>query len=290
MLGTECRWAGSRRSIARAAALLASDPAPGRRARPSGVLRGRAAGPAGLRLILGSARRRLGRFCRRRRLAGAAGPRAFPAPPTPTTNSAWRLRAWARPPTRLTALRQAAAPQPRSRRRLARAGRPGLQGRRRGRRRGRLCRAPPRRGHRSGPEARGRARSSPAGSREAEALLRRHLAARLDDGAATRMLAEVSIAPGPLSATPRCCSPAAWSSTRSHDGARFSQADALFRQQKAAEAIAHWSSACWRRPPDDPAYLNLLAACLALVGEDAARDRRSTTGCWPTIRGSRGSG
>ncbi|HEX2817219.1 MAG TPA: sulfotransferase, partial [Phenylobacterium sp.] len=53
-----------------------------------------------------------------------------------------------------------------------------------------------------------------------------------------------------------------------HDGARFSYADALFRQQKAPQAIAQ-VEALLGRAPKDPAYLNLYAACLALVGEDA---------------------
>jgi tetratricopeptide (TPR) repeat protein len=54
----------------------------------------------------------------------------------------------------------------------------------------------------------------------------------------------------------------------SYDGARFNYADALFHQQKAAEAVPHVEYLLTRYP-GDPAYLNLLAACLSLLGEDA---------------------
>jgi tetratricopeptide (TPR) repeat protein len=52
------------------------------------------------------------------------------------------------------------------------------------------------------------------------------------------------------------------------DGARFSYAEALFRQQKAVQAIPQ-AEHLLAQKPDDPAYLNLLAACFGLVGEDA---------------------
>ncbi len=52
-----------------------------------------------------------------------------------------------------------------------------------------------------------------------------------------------------------------------YDGARFTYAEALFHQQKAALAIAQVESLL-AGSPADPAYLNLLAACLALIGED----------------------
>jgi tetratricopeptide (TPR) repeat protein len=52
------------------------------------------------------------------------------------------------------------------------------------------------------------------------------------------------------------------------DGARFSYAEALFRQQKAVPAISQ-AEKLLAQKPDDPAYLNLLAACFGLVGEDA---------------------
>jgi tetratricopeptide (TPR) repeat protein len=52
------------------------------------------------------------------------------------------------------------------------------------------------------------------------------------------------------------------------DGARFFYADALFRQQKGAEALAQ-AERLLQQAPDDPAYLNLLAASLGLIGEDS---------------------
>jgi len=52
----------------------------------------------------------------------------------------------------------------------------------------------------------------------------------------------------------------------SQDGARFSYASALFQQQKAALALPH-IELLLRQNADDPAYLNLLAANLTLVGE-----------------------
>jgi tetratricopeptide (TPR) repeat protein len=51
------------------------------------------------------------------------------------------------------------------------------------------------------------------------------------------------------------------------DGARFSYANALFRQQKATEATRQ-AEHLLRQRSDDPAYRNLLAACLGLVAED----------------------
>jgi len=52
----------------------------------------------------------------------------------------------------------------------------------------------------------------------------------------------------------------------SHDGARFSYATVLFRLQKGAEALAQIGQLLDRNPKD-PAYRNLMAACLALVGD-----------------------
>jgi tetratricopeptide (TPR) repeat protein len=101
----------------------------------------------------------------------------------------------------------------------------------------------------------------------AERMLRSHLLAHLEDSVATRMLAEIYVRQGRhgdaeilfvrcLELDPR------------HDGARFGYADALFKQQKAAQAIAQVETLL-TDAPNEPAYLNLLAACLALVGEDA---------------------
>jgi tetratricopeptide (TPR) repeat protein len=101
---------------------------------------------------------------------------------------------------------------------------------------------------------------------EAEQGLRAHLTRHLADATATRMLAEVYLQQARYGDAEilfaRCLEldPA-------HDGARFGYADALFRQQKALPAIAQ-AEQLLAQAPQDPAYLNLLAACLALVGED----------------------
>ena len=50
------------------------------------------------------------------------------------------------------------------------------------------------------------------------------------------------------------------------DGARFGFAEALFRRTKAAAARAHLEP-LFERAPAHPAYRNLLAACLAQIGE-----------------------
>jgi tetratricopeptide (TPR) repeat protein len=102
---------------------------------------------------------------------------------------------------------------------------------------------------------------------EAEAMLRSQVTRRPADVAAMRLLAgvftrqerhgdaEIVLA--------RCLEldPA-------FDGVRFAYANALFQQQKAVEAIPH-AEALLARDPADPAYRNLLAACLGLVGENA---------------------
>ena len=51
-----------------------------------------------------------------------------------------------------------------------------------------------------------------------------------------------------------------------HDGARFAYADALYQQQKAAEAAAALDPLLAKHPAE-PAYLNLLAGCLTLMGD-----------------------
>jgi len=101
---------------------------------------------------------------------------------------------------------------------------------------------------------------------EAEAMLREHLTRNIGDATATRMLAEVYMLqaryPDAETLFARTLELAP-----GHDGARFSFADALFRQQKAPEAIAQVERLLVQAP-HDPAYLNLLAACLSLIGED----------------------
>lgn len=101
---------------------------------------------------------------------------------------------------------------------------------------------------------------------EAEQLLRAHLTRRLGDAAATRMLGEVYLAQQRYGDA-ELLFERALELDPGHDGARFSLADALFRQQKAVAAIAQIERLL-ALAPDDPAYLNLHAACLALIGED----------------------
>ncbi len=102
---------------------------------------------------------------------------------------------------------------------------------------------------------------------DAEQLLRRHLAGRPDDPAALQLLAEVFARMGRYADAglllDRCLA-----IDPELDGARFAHADALFRQQKGAEAIPHLQRLLAQNSAD-PAYRNLLAACLGLVGEDA---------------------
>jgi tetratricopeptide (TPR) repeat protein len=102
---------------------------------------------------------------------------------------------------------------------------------------------------------------------DAERLLRAHLAARPSDVAGLHMLAQTVARLGRYRDAEillaRCLEldPA-------FDGARFAYANALFHQQKGAEAIPHVERLL-AADPVDPAYRNLLAACLGLVGEDA---------------------
>jgi tetratricopeptide (TPR) repeat protein len=100
----------------------------------------------------------------------------------------------------------------------------------------------------------------------AEQMVRQHLLTHLDDAAATRMLAEI-YARQSRHGDAELLFARSLELDPGHDGARFSYADALFKQQKAAQALAQ-IEALVARAPKDPAYLNLLAACLALVGED----------------------
>jgi tetratricopeptide (TPR) repeat protein len=99
----------------------------------------------------------------------------------------------------------------------------------------------------------------------AEDLLHRHLAQRPADVTALHMLAETCIRLGrdgqaePLLARCVALDP-------DFDGARFSYATVLFRQQKGAEAIAHVERLL-AGDANEPAYLNLLAGALGLVGE-----------------------
>ncbi len=100
---------------------------------------------------------------------------------------------------------------------------------------------------------------------QAGALLRAYLSGAPQDVAALRMLAETL---GQLnhhaeaeSLLARCLQ-----LDPGFDGARFTYASLLFQQQKAGEALPHLEHLL-ARDPDDPAYRNLLAACLSLVGD-----------------------
>jgi tetratricopeptide (TPR) repeat protein len=103
------------------------------------------------------------------------------------------------------------------------------------------------------------------GLEEAEQRLRRELAAHPDDTAALQMLAEVfsrqnrHAASEALLARSLALDPTL-------GGARFSLANALFRQQKGAEAMAHLEPLL-ALEADNPAYRNLAAACLELLGD-----------------------
>ncbi|HEY5070425.1 MAG TPA: sulfotransferase [Caulobacteraceae bacterium] len=101
----------------------------------------------------------------------------------------------------------------------------------------------------------------------AERLLRDHLKAFPTDVAAIRMLAETGTRLGRYGDAElllaRCLE-----LSPSFIGARHNYAIVLYRQQKAALAIPQIESLL-AHEPRDPAYRNLMAACLGLVGEYA---------------------
>ena len=103
---------------------------------------------------------------------------------------------------------------------------------------------------------------------DAERHLRTHLLRRPDDPAGLRLLAEAYLHRARYADAEvllrRCLD-----LDPDYDGARFNLADALFRQQKAAEAVTHVRPLL-ARAPRDAAYRNLMAACLSLLGEDQA--------------------
>jgi len=100
----------------------------------------------------------------------------------------------------------------------------------------------------------------------ADDLLRNHLTSHLGDMAAMKMLAEVRGRQGrygdaeALLAHCLEVDPA-------NDAARFAYAEALFHQQKAAETVVQMERLVARKP-NLPAYRNMLAGALALLGED----------------------
>ena len=100
---------------------------------------------------------------------------------------------------------------------------------------------------------------------EAEARLRAHLSSRPPDPVALQMLGE---ALGRLDrlAEAQAVLEQSLRLDPGFDGARFTYATLLFQQQKAAEAAPHVRRLL-AASPRDPAYRNLLAACLSLVGD-----------------------
>lgn len=102
---------------------------------------------------------------------------------------------------------------------------------------------------------------------EAERLLREHIARHPDDAAACQMLGELFARRGRYDDAEILLAHAL-QIRPDDDGARFAYAEALFRQQKAAEAIPHVRRLL-ATAPSDPVYRNLLAACFGLIGEEA---------------------
>jgi tetratricopeptide (TPR) repeat protein len=100
---------------------------------------------------------------------------------------------------------------------------------------------------------------------QAEALLRAHLRRRADDPEALRLLGETLVRLERHGDAEAILAQVLRLDPKDH-GARFTYATALFRQQKGAAALAE-TETLLRLDPRDPAYLNLLAGCLALLGD-----------------------
>ena len=100
---------------------------------------------------------------------------------------------------------------------------------------------------------------------DAEKLLHTHLSAEPNDAEALSLLADIFTRQSRKAdaelVLARCIE-----LDPEFDGARFSYAYTLYQRQKAAQAIPHVEQLLARNPTD-PAYRNLMAACLALVGE-----------------------
>ena len=100
---------------------------------------------------------------------------------------------------------------------------------------------------------------------EAEQRLRNLLTVRPNDAAALRLMAQAlgrlgrHRDAGTLLDHALRLEPA-------HDGSRLAYANALFRQQKAVEAMAELAPLLAKHP-SEPAYLNLRAGCLTLLGD-----------------------
>lgn len=102
---------------------------------------------------------------------------------------------------------------------------------------------------------------------EAERLLRAHITRFPDDPAAARMLGELFAGQG-RHADAEVLLAHALQIAPDVEGARFAYAEALFFQQKAAEALPHVDRLL-AIDPADAVYRNLKAACLGLIGEEA---------------------
>ena len=102
---------------------------------------------------------------------------------------------------------------------------------------------------------------------EAERLLRAHITGHPDDPVAAQMLGELFALLG-RHADAEILLAHALQIAPDVEGARFAYAEALFFQQKAAEALPHVERLL-ATDPADPVYRNLKAACLGLIGEEA---------------------
>jgi tetratricopeptide (TPR) repeat protein len=116
---------------------------------------------------------------------------------------------------------------------------------------------------------------------EAERKLRDLVVARPNDAAVYRLLGETLNRMGRYEAAETVLDHALRLDP-SHDGARFSHAHALFHQQKAPQAIIALRPLITKYLAEAP-YLNLLAACLNLVGdfEEAIRINESLLETYP---------
>jgi predicted Zn-dependent protease len=101
---------------------------------------------------------------------------------------------------------------------------------------------------------------------DADDLLRAHVTTHVTDGRGLKLLADVRLRQERYADAEilfaRCLE-----LDPGNDAARFCLAEALFRQQKAGEAVAQLERLLAKKPRES-AYRNLLAGCLGLLGED----------------------
>ena len=100
---------------------------------------------------------------------------------------------------------------------------------------------------------------------EAERLLRAHLRRHPGDTESLRLLAETYERQGRF-ADAETLLKQVLARDPAHHGARFTLANVLFQQQKAPDALPHLERLL-DLDPKDPAYRNLIAGCLGLMGE-----------------------